>query len=321
MSTHPSCAKPRSKRQRTAATSTAESPISAVSSSLSNVNLPPSANEIAISPANAAPTGSPDAAPTLPLPPMDMETGSLVNNGQSETPNSDAVGPANTPPKPDHEHTLIVEERPHTPLDEESHHQTLPHVVDDFSLEAPTMNDAMLVDEPVEVDTQPNDALLRQTTPVPDNYSGTIIQDDILPIPQVDTPPVHQVDTLVNQPIPVLENPVLNEAANPPIQDLVTPDVGKFSANVHEDNSLENGTPPVQDNNHVPEYEITAVDEGKPTEEFIADDSDDIGMSIDGCNDFPGFSGHGEDKGLMGIEGDDHLTDDSESGIKLPWSC
>jgi len=313
MSTHPSCAKPRAKRLRTAATSAAKSPIS-----LTNVNLPPSANEIATSPANAAPAGPPDAAPTLPPPRIDTETGSSGSTVQSETLNSDAVESANTPP-PDHEHALIIEEKPHTPLDEESHHQTLPHVVDDFGrLEAPTMSNAMIVDEPVGYDAQSNNAFLSQTRPVPDDYSGAIMEDDILPIPQVDTPPVRQVDTLVNQPIPVLENP---EAANPPIQDLVTPDVGKFSPNVHEENSLENATPPVQDNHHIPEYEVAAVDEVKPTDEFIADDSEDIGMSVDGFDDFPGFSGYGEDKGFMGIGGDDRLTDDSESGIKLLWSC
>jgi len=180
------------------------------------------------------------------------------------------------------------------------------------------MSNAMIVDEPVGYDAQSNNAFLSQTRPVPDDYSGAIMEDDILPIPQVDTPPVRQVDTLVNQPIPVLENP---EAANPPIQDLVTPDVGKFSPNVHEENSLENATPPVQDNHHIPEYEVAAVDEVKPTDEFIADDSEDIGMSVDGFDDFPGFSGYGEDKGFMGIGGDDRLTDDSESGIKLLWSC
>jgi hypothetical protein len=290
MSTHPSCAKPRAKRLRAAATSASESPIS-----LSNV--PPNANVIAN--ANAAATGSPDAAPTLPPPPIDRETGSLGSTGQSENLNSNAVDSANTL-APDHEHTLIVEENPDNTLDEECYHQTIPHVINDFGrLEAPTMSDAMIAEEPAGHDTHPNDASLRQTTPtVPD--SGAIMEDDIFPILQVDTRHVPQVDTLINQLLPALENLVLNEPANRPIQDLVTPDAGKLSPNVREDNSLQNGTSPVQDNRHVPEYEISALQERKPAEEVTAENSEDI-MSDDGFDDFSGFGGYGEDEGFTGV--------------------
>ena len=235
--------------------------------------------------------------------------------------NSNAIDSANTL-APDHAHTLIVEDKPDTPLDEESYHQPIPHIINDFGrLGAPTMSDAMIVEEPVGDDTQPNDASLRQTTPtVPDNHSDTIMEDDIFPILQVDTRHVPQVDTLVDQPIPALENPVLSEPANRPIQDLVTPDAGKLSPNVREDNSLENGTPTVQDNRHVPEYEISAL-HGFPAEEVTAENSEDMGMSDDGFDDFSGFGGYGEDEGLTGVEGDDHLADDSEPGITLVWSC
>jgi hypothetical protein len=236
----------------------------------------------------------------------------LGSTGQSENLYSNAVDSANTL-APDHEHTLIVEENPDTPLDEESYHQTISHVINDFGrLEAPTMSDATIVEEPVGHDTQPNDASLRQTTPtVPD--SGAIMEDDIFPILQVDTRHVLQVDTLVNQPIPALENPVLNEPANRPIQDLVTSDAGKLSPDVREDNNLQNGTSPVQDNRHVPECELGALQEAKPAEEVTAENSEDI-MSDDGFDDFSGFGGYGEDHGFTGV-------DDSESGIRLVWSC
>ena len=97
----------------------------------------------------------------------------------------------------------------------------------------------------------------------------------------MDTPPVRQVDTLIDQTItPVHENTALNEDTNPLIQDVITPPL------------------------LVPECELTAVDEGKLINEFIRNDSEDIGMSLEdaGFDHFSGFSGYGDDEDFVEID-------------------
>jgi hypothetical protein len=149
--------------------------------------------------------------------------------------------------------------------------------------------DAMNLDKTVQEGTQPNDASAHQATLLSEvNNSAAMMDDDILLIPQVETPPI---DTLVNQYItPALENTPVCADSIPFLHAVVTPTVV------------------------FPENELT-VDEGKLTHAFIGNDLEDIAMGVedDGFDDFPGST---NDDGFVGIEGNDHLTDESETGLK-----
>jgi len=262
VSAYPSCAKPRTKRPRTAvatesatAISDAETPMSAsagTSSSISDLIVPPSANHVATSSASAAPT---------------------------ETTNE---SPSTAPP--------LVDEKSDTALDEDSLTQICPRsVADDFGrLETPTVSVAMILDKPAVGDVPaPNDPFVRETTPAlaEDHNSAAVKEDDLLPIRQVDVLPFRPlalVDTLVNEvTTPIHENSPLNEDANPLIQHVITPpvhtlDICESTPNVHEcDCPLKTLTPPAQDYHvPVPEYQLPAVDQGELTDDSIDNDED-----------------------------------------------